>query len=478
GYPFELEWIGGAMLDHCKRVLMHLPLYTAPGPGWFPYEYPPLYTWLCAWIMEWTGGPSFVPMRLVSILSTIGCAWLLYAWCRRACGSTIWSIAAAGLFLASYRFTGAFYDIERLDMLFLFLSFLGCYLLARSLPAEPVSASASPGTERSAGGESLWVVLAALAFALAFLTKQQAILFTAAGAAALAWGRRWVSVSLFLAVSFFACAIPVWALNSSSHGWFLYYCFRVPLSNGVHGELAYRFFEEDLPLFAPVIVLLGLSLWRSRMGNPSGGSSGAAPRQLGGQRPLIWLMTAAGLVGALISRSHWGGYENVLMTGYALLGLAAAVAAARLRLPGLLAPAYGLALAQLAALAYRPGAQLPTRAGEAAGRQMRRQIAALSRAGPVLYLDHGDFTDPPRFQIMALHDVAATEKRVPQSIETALRLRCFAAIVSDAKPDPHDDWLSRYYQPERCLHLSTTWCVTGYMSPGPDRQVWILKPKR
>src|SRR5579862_6040228 len=49
-YPFELEWVGGAMRDHCFRLLTGLPLYAPPGPDWIPYEYPPLYMWIAAQI--------------------------------------------------------------------------------------------------------------------------------------------------------------------------------------------------------------------------------------------------------------------------------------------------------------------------------------------------------------------------------------------------------------------------------------------
>src|SRR5262249_50301070 len=81
-YPFELEWIGGAMRDHCEQVLTGKPLYVPPGPDWFPYEYPPLYFWVSALLMRCAGGVSFAAMRLVSILSTLGCAYLLFRWVR------------------------------------------------------------------------------------------------------------------------------------------------------------------------------------------------------------------------------------------------------------------------------------------------------------------------------------------------------------------------------------------------------------
>src|SRR5579862_4770311 len=45
-YPYEVEWIGGAMRDHCMRIVNKQPLYVPPGSGWFPYEYPPVYFWV------------------------------------------------------------------------------------------------------------------------------------------------------------------------------------------------------------------------------------------------------------------------------------------------------------------------------------------------------------------------------------------------------------------------------------------------
>src|SRR5262245_37311145 len=55
-YPFELEWSGGEMRDTCERVLAGRSLYVAPGPGWFPFEYPPLYFWASALLMRLFGG--------------------------------------------------------------------------------------------------------------------------------------------------------------------------------------------------------------------------------------------------------------------------------------------------------------------------------------------------------------------------------------------------------------------------------------
>jgi len=474
-YPFELEWNGGSMRDHCERLLRGQPLYVPPGPDWFPNEYPPLYFWVSALLMRVTGGSSYVPMRAVSIVSTLGCACLLYLWVDRLNSglsltesqiqnpkskiqNRVWGWIAAGLFLASYRFTGAWYDIERIDMLFLFLSLLGIY-----------------GLERSFGASWRSVFLAgaaALALSLAFLTKQQAVLFLSGGAAALAWRRAWQPLGVFALVAVVVCGGAVWALNAASGGWFGYYCFHVPLVNGVQAHLAMQYLLGDLPLYAPTLGILVIS-WLARR-RLFAGAEGH------GQIALLMAMLATGVLSSLLSRAHWGGDQNVLMTGYVFLGAAAGVLAGRwARIGGgTRAPLYGLILAQLLTLTYRPGAQLPSAANRAAGERFVGVIRGLEREGEVLCLDHGGLTTPRHFHIMALHDVMNTERRLPPSLAAALRARRYVALVTDAKPEPIGEMgeFARNYPKTECLDIGASWIVTGYPTPTPTRRVWVSRP--
>ncbi len=497
GYPFELEWNGGEMRDHCARLLAGQALYVAPGPGWFPYEYPPLYFWVSAGVSRLTGCDPYQGMRWVSILSTLGSAALVVVWVRRLVGDRrvglLWGALSAGLFLAAYRMTGAWFDIERLDMLFLFLSLLGIVWLGEGLVASTLSA---------------------LALTLAFFTKQQAVLFIVAGAAALTWRREWRQLLGFCAVALLACLLPALALNAATHGWFGYYCFKVPLANGIQPNLARLFLLSDLPLYAPMIAIVVLALitsLRNRAPSPiprslsqqaghedliqepqPGAISQETPQigslargQQNGYRTgnaVLVAMTAAGLLGSLLSRAHWGGDQNVLLAGYLFLGIAACVAAGRWEAwaPAVGAPLYALVLAQLFALVYRPDAQLPARAALQAGQRYAAAIRALEREGEVLCLDHGGFTSPAHFQIMGLLDVLKTEKRVPPTLVAALRAHRYAAIVTDELPKPDTLFygeLLRDYAPAERLNLPTPWVVTGYLTPAPDRPVWVLRPR-
>lgn len=447
GYPLELEWCGGAMRDMAARAMRGEPLYVAPGGGWFPYEYPPLYLWLSGWGMRLIGAVSFVPMRLLSIAATLGCAALLFWWVRRLAGSRVWGLLAAGLFLASYRFTGAWYDVERLDMLFLFFSLAGICLLQRAEETDSAP----------------WAAVAAVAHLLAFLTKQQAVLFIAGGVAALALQKRWRLLAVYGLGSAALCLGSVVALNAASGGWFGYYCFRVPMANGIRLNLARMYLLFDLPLFAPVIAIVLVGLARGRR-EPSA---------------LLWSMTAMGLLGSLLSRAHWGGDQNVLMTGYVFLGAAACALAGRwsAETGSARAPLFALALAQLLVLAYRPTAQLPRPEGLAAGERYVALIRDLEREGEVLSLDHGGFTTVPHFHLMGLLDVMQTEKGLPANLLNAVRSHRYAAIVMDARPETEGTLglLAKEYPRMENVGITDPWVVTGFPTPSPARSVWVLR---
>src|SRR4029079_15899251 len=94
---------------------------------------------------------------------------------------------------------------------------------------------------------------------LAFLAKQQAVLFVAGGIAVLIWQKRWTLLTAYGVASATLCLGAAAWLNAATGGWFGYYCFRVPMANGIRANLAATYFFVDLPLFAPMIAALGLA---------------------------------------------------------------------------------------------------------------------------------------------------------------------------------------------------------------------------
>src|SRR6267143_1685706 len=77
GYPFELEWMEGGMVDHVRRVLLGLPIYAKPSIEFVSFLYPPLY-YEAAAVFSKVLGPGFLPLRLLSFLSSVGVFVLIF----------------------------------------------------------------------------------------------------------------------------------------------------------------------------------------------------------------------------------------------------------------------------------------------------------------------------------------------------------------------------------------------------------------
>ena len=154
-YPFDLEWMEGGSVDHVVRVLQHQPLYVAPQIAFIPFEYPPLYFWVSALVAKIVG-IGFFPLRLVSFLSSLVCFACIYRIVRTETNRTLPGLLAAGLFAGTFRASGAWLDLARVDSLFLAL-FLLALLILRTRTSDR------------------WYLTAGVLLALSFLTKQTAL---------------------------------------------------------------------------------------------------------------------------------------------------------------------------------------------------------------------------------------------------------------------------------------------------------------
>ena len=421
GYPYELEWMESGSVDHVRRLLAGQSLYPAPSIDFVSYTYPPLYYWVSAPV-AWLLGVGPLPLRLVSFSASLGTMAVLATSVRRAVGRWGPGIVAAGIFAAAFGVTGSWYDLARVDSMFVFLLVAGIAL----------AAGARTPRRAAIGGFVLF---------LAALTKQTAVLAVLPVSAAVLLRSRRQALALLVAFGLPA-AVATWALDASSGGWYHYYVLGElvghPLARGGWPRFPLRDLGSHL---APALVLIGVALfspgWRRRFAVPLAGGAGMA-------------------AGAWISRAHSGGYDNVLIPAFAAVAWLAALAVAptpqgtrRRKAPAV------LVLVQLGLLAYVPGANLPRPADRAAAGALIVALRAVP--GDVLVLSHPGYAElagrPVHAQAGAVSDVLRSRADGPQerlraSIEGAIRARRFAAIVLDGAQD--DRWLApdlaRFYR--------------------------------
>jgi hypothetical protein len=208
-YPFELEWIEGAFVDEARWIMDGKFPYVAPTISFMPSIYTPLYYYTAALFMKIIGVGFFAP-RLVSVLATVGCFILLYSLVAKVSGYPEAGILAAGLYAASYSFSGAWMDLAKTDSLYLFFLLLAFWVGCR-FPKIPALLSISGAL-----------------FVLAVFTKQIAlpvalavILITFITTRGQSWPQL-ISFGILGAVAYLV-------LEKYSSGWFSFYVIWLPL---------------------------------------------------------------------------------------------------------------------------------------------------------------------------------------------------------------------------------------------------------
>jgi hypothetical protein len=281
-YPFELEWIEGNMVDHVRHILSGHQLYAQPSFDFTADIYAPLYFYVSALVTLVTG-VGFLPLRLVSLLATIGTGVMIYRLVRHETGSRSGAVIATGFFAACYPLTLAFGDVARVDSLSVFLLTAAVFLLRTA-------------------GSALRLAGAAALMCAAIFTKQSVLIIAAPlclySIACLPRRHRFV-FPLVLAGLCAACFV---FLQWSSNGWFLYYVFTVPQGHRVVWQSVYGFWLNDLlrPLPIAVAISCCVALHFLRTGNRG--------------NIVFYLCWGAGaVVAAWMSRCHEGGAINVIM---------------------------------------------------------------------------------------------------------------------------------------------------------------------
>jgi hypothetical protein len=462
GYPYDLEWCEGGTIGHIRVVLAGQSLYRQPSLEFTPYLYPPLYYYISA-IPSLVLGAGHLAPRLVSFISILGCFVLLGRWVRDETNDPVAGMAAVGMLSATYQITGYWFELARVDALFLLFVF--------------ASVAVARKTNRPAGAVALGGLLAAACF-----TKQLGLPLA-------------LPVLLLLALRSFRLAViagvtsgalvvaTATAFNLSTHGWFLYYTLDLPSRHEIQWSRFWPsvqtfFLGSTFPMtLGGVALLCGLSFarqaWRS------------------------WLFHAV-FVGLACATSFLpflksGGYPNGLIPAYAALALATGVVIGRLRRGQSSALAsvgpqvlVCLVLAlQFRALDYSPKDALPTSADLEANGVVMKRLARLPKplfvTGSSFYtMTAGD--EPIMTDTMGLIDIfkggGPQAEQLKSVLSEAIRQRRFKTIVFDRAagflPNEFVELIKSEYRPDgsvlRGLPPDVIWQRSG-ASLRPD-DIW------
>ena len=421
-YPFELEWMEGGSLDQINRILAGKALYVRPSPEFVPFAYPPVYFYVAALVSSILG-TGFLAARLVSVISSLGCFLLIFLFVKRETGSRLSGLLASGLFAATYRLSGDWLDVARVDSLFLFLLLAALYL---------IRFKASPGS----------YILAGALISLSFLTKQTALVVLLPITLYCVF-LNWRRSILFIGTVAVLIGIGTLILNYIYDGWFNYYIFYIPRYHPIVRSMFVSFWTTDIISTLPVAFIMAIFCVFIQLSN--------SPRETS----LFYFSMAAGMIGAAcLSRLDSDSYNNVLLPAYAalsilfgvafsmLLGFAREATSARrpLEIFVLL-----LCTIQFVSLAYNPLQLIPTREDWEAGNNLVNTLAQIKGDVFVPYHSYlptlvgkSSFAHGMAVGDIFRSDEGAVRTALLDEIKQTLREKRFSAIILDGS---YSTWL-------------------------------------
>ncbi len=417
-YPYELEWIESGFVAQVGRILAGQTVYGPPSITFTPFLYTPLFFYLSAAAAKIVGA-GFLPLRLVSVLSSLVAILGILALVFRRSRNLAAACLAAGLLAASYRITGAWLDVGRVDSLAIALLVLFCL----ALPPAP--------------SRFRWFTAGLLA-GLMVLTKQSMVIAVAPFFAVHLMQYR--ARALWMASGFLLpLGLTALYLNIASEGWFSFYTIELlwQQTEWLPQDVIVGFWKTDI-----------LRHYFVSMGIAAAGLFLIFPERR--REFWEWLALLAGaLLCSFLARIKSGGYDNVLLPAVTMIAILLGIGWARissslLKNPTVLRDAAGIvltaaALYQFYHLRYNPADQLPTARHYQTGEAFIHYLAEFP--GTVYVPYHTQYAilagKPAYAHQAALWDVLRGEADnrgkplLTHEIAEALRTRRFDAVILD-----------------------------------------------
>jgi hypothetical protein len=446
-YPYDLDFLEDSVLMEALRFANNLPVYIPPNVEFNPHVYMPLYFWLGGLLFK-LGGPSLLSLRALSLAATLTTT-LVLAWiAQRESGRGWVAFCCAGLFLGGYGISGYWYELARVDSLFVTLTLCGMAMAVY------------------AGGSYRKLILAALLLALATFTKQTGFVVGAGMALYLFILNRRQGV-LFASVFGGLTVLPALLLNALTHGWFFYHVIHIGGADPIEMSRLVSYIKDKV---FGVMAALSLTTLLAAF-------AGVRRTGLGVLRDQPWFIgIGIAIVISGLGRIRVGGNLNDLMPAYTLLSLAPAILIPRDEAGSTLKGStgqgiwlrwrewliVGLILGQFALGKYSPLPYiLPTPAMRESGDRLIQRIASFN--GPVFVMMHPYYNllagKQPSTQIATLWYVRYRGALpLTDDIVSRIRNKYYSAIISDesffeTQPDLHA-LITSYYFPAETLGIS------------------------
>lgn len=463
-YPFETEWMEGGAVDHVIRVLNGQKLYVEPSLDFIPYIYTPFYFYVSA-LFSLIFGVSFVPLRLVSFLSTMACFSLIFLFVKRETRSSYLGIVSAGVFAATYHISGAWFSISRVDPLATFLLLLAVYLLKNHTSIK------------------MLIISAVLTF-LSFFTKQSIFLIIIAMFIYSIFKHKKNSIAFIVPV-LLGIILSTAIANMLSNGWYSYYIFELPKYHKFLDSLLYWYWVDDIlgSLTPALIFMLFYIIHRIPL-----------EKDFIKIRKFIFYLfiPASFLLTSWMSRLHSGGYLNVLIPAYLIisimfiLGLEKVYKLVKEKLNNklYLICICLICILQFFILLYNPMMYIPTKQDIKAGEKLVKIISEID--GEVMmpstgYIHRLAGKKSMYAQHMAIYDLLRVrtkkakpleiKKKLKQNIQDVLKSKKYSAIITH-----HRNWygIQKYYKlKQRLFNKDEFMPVTG----GQARPLYLYVPK-
>ena len=425
-YPFDLEWMEAAMLDGVRWLQAGNTLYVAPTKEFASLIYAPFFFRLQALLPVPETGSVYLHARWLSLCFTLGVMVCIYrlaiAWSPHVREAGILALA---IFSISFAPIGYWWDMPRVDMLFVLLGLLGFHLCLDYR-------------------RSWWTLAGAAAlFALSGYTKQPGLLFVLGAAAVmLIGGEEKKRVTFLIGGTVLASAVLWGAEAFFSKGMVWSYSLYMLGSPRFHPNtfldrsFGYALLRTQVLWFVIVMILLVF-----------GASMLSTLKEFSRNREILaatgLLLMSSFLTLGMLVNSGWNQDNIPMVVGLAIF--LPALASFFMHVSpsagdGLRSPLVWVYVAiGFFALtnAYYPVTLIPTASDLKAGNELVEYLR--SKKGPVFVPSHPTFArlagKPGHIHYISLLDWRRVGGDLPADLADAVRSREFAAVVLDGEDE-------------------------------------------